>query len=77
MDEETLRSYEDGIDQNGTLSGDDVRSLIAALRVAQERNEDALIHYRIGEECRTGRVYVDWNYVAARMALALVGADPA
>lgn len=32
MDEETLRLYEEAIDRNGTLSGDDVRGVIAAVR---------------------------------------------
>lgn len=77
MDEATLRLYEDAIDEHGTLSGDDVRGLIGALRAVQQRLEDAVIHYRIGEECRAGLVYVDWEYVCDRMAGALTRLEEA
>lgn len=44
-----------------------------AARAQKRAIEDALIHYRIGQETTWGDLYVDWHYVADRMAAALEG----
>ena len=76
-DEETLRLYEDDLDVTGHLPAETVRGLIAEVRSLRDRVGDALIHYQIGQECRLGLVYVDWAYVADRMAGALDGVEEA
>lgn len=50
---------------------DDARELLATVRDLERRREDALLHYRIGEETEWGALPVDWRYVARQMAVAL------
>lgn len=55
-----------------------LRRLTEALRLltsANDRSEDALLHYRIGIAAASDGLYVDWFHVAERMAEALQGKD--